>query len=88
MLTIIEAQHIAKQFAKKHGEIVQGIYFDVGEGETFSVFYYFDYQIIDENGKTPNPPSFLCGAPGVTVNKHTGEIKEISFGELAKLEAE
>jgi hypothetical protein len=85
MITIVEAQHIARHYAKEQGELVPGVYLDVGDGETFSTCYYFDYYLVDKNGNT-HLDCVIGGAPGLTVNKDTGAIKEISFNDLSKLE--
>ncbi len=67
------------------GEVLPDIYFDVEHSREFKDCFYFDFKMVDKFGNTPKEPPMVGGAPGVIVNKLTGDVKTISFGELFKL---
>lgn len=85
MVTSQKAYELAKSYSKDLGEVLPDIYFDVKASREFSDSFYFDFIIVDKFGHIPKEPPMIGGAPGVVVDKLTGAVKTISFGELSKL---
>ncbi len=85
MVSSQKAYELAKSFAKSQGEVLPDIYLDVKAGKELQDCFYFDFILVDKFGNIPNEPVSAGGAPGLVVNKMTGEVKTISFGELFKL---
>ncbi|MFT3934121.1 MAG: hypothetical protein QM726_10935 [Chitinophagaceae bacterium] len=76
---------MAKYYSKNMGEILPDIYFDVKPGREFKDCFYFDFIMVDKFGNITKYPPAAGGAPGVIVNKLTGKVKTITFGELFQL---
>lgn len=85
MITSEQAHDLAKSYSQDLGEVLPGIYFSVKAAGEFSHCYYFDFIISDKQGNLLREPPMIGGAPGVIVDKLTGTVKTISFGELSKL---
>jgi hypothetical protein len=85
MVTSQNAYELAKSYSKNMGEVLPDIYFDVKAGGEFKDCFYFDFIMVDKFGNIPKDTPMAGGAPGVIVNKLTGEVETISFGELSKL---
>lgn len=85
MVTVQEAYQIARSYSKEMGEVYPDIFLDVKAGKDFDSCFYFDFTIVDKFGDRPKEPPMLGGAPGVIVDKITGAVKIITFGELAKM---
>lgn len=85
MITFQTAYELAKSYSKNMGEVLPDIYFDVKPEREFTECFYFDFIMVDKLGNMPENPPTVGGPPGVTVNKLTGEVKMITFGELFSL---
>lgn len=85
MVTLQKAYELAKSYTSDLGEVLPEFYFDIRFNQEFRESFYFDFIIVDKNGDTPKEPPMIGGAPGVIVNKITGAVKTVSFGELSKL---
>lgn len=85
MVTSQKAYKLARSYSMGMGEVLPDIYFDVKPGKEFRDCFYYDFIIVDKFGNIPNEPPMIGGAPGVIVDKLTGLVKPVSFGELSKL---
>lgn len=85
MMTTKNAYELARSYSKNMGEVLPDIYFDVKLGREFKDCFYFDFIMVDNLGNIPKDLPMAGGAPGVIVNKLTGIVETISFGELSKL---
>jgi hypothetical protein len=64
MVTINKAEAIALFFAKAQGEVLPSIYYGIAEGREYSKWFYFDFMLVDKDGKVPAERIMAGGAPG------------------------
>lgn len=85
MITSEMAYELAKSYSKDLGQVLPDIYFSVKASVEYSSCYYFDFVIVDKFGNPSKEDTRIGGAPGVVVDKLSGAVKTISFGELSQL---
>lgn len=84
-MLITEARAIAENYALEIGEIMPGFRFGIGEGVEFTDKYYFDFIWLTLDDQIPNDPPVAGGALGLTVDKDSKKIKEITHGDYFSL---
>jgi len=83
MITIEEAIGLAKAFTESQGELSPGIYFASSMPKELTDFYYFDFLLVDKDGKPADV--MVGGAPGFSIDKRNGEAKILGWGKYHEL---
>lgn len=85
MISITEAEEIARDFAIAKGEVASGVYLGIDTPKEYSTCYYFDFTIVNKDGKWPEDLPAVGGAPGLIVDKEHGTAEVISWERLRNL---
>ena len=80
-------EEIANKFVNSFGEVLPGFKYGHKFTKEYSLKYYFDFIFLNLDGSTPKEPPIAGGAVGFTIDKYTGKIEPLSFGDLGQLDA-
>jgi len=86
-MNIEELHNIAITYTDNMGEVIPGFKFGITNPRLFTKYAYFNFTLQSINKDINREPPAVGGAPGIVVNRDTGEVKVISFSELRSLEA-
>ena len=70
--------------ARSRGEIVEDVYYSIANPRDFYNCFYFDYIFVNSKGDLAEPP-FAGGYVGITIDKSTGGLKNITTADLGGL---
>lgn len=76
---------LANKYVASFGEVALGFKYRFSNRKEFFFKIYYDFIIVDLEGKIPSEPPFAGGACGFTIDIKTYEIEMLTFGEFASL---
>ncbi|PJJ60565.1 hypothetical protein [Hymenobacter chitinivorans] len=87
-MTLHDASALAQahlQEANRTGLTPDDYEYVLSEPVEYAHCYYFDYQLCHRFGLPESQWEIFAGAPGFAVNRQTGEVSVVSWGELPQL---